>query len=578
MTVQATQALPERKKPSPLYLLILGALLLYLSAVILRTFFPFSTLTDTVVLFYRQDMWLLPAEVGLLLLACVRLPEKGSRLALVGSAPLLAASGLLLVCYAGSKWLLCGYALSRDEAMAVFDSRIFGAGHLVQPLPTLWQSHAAALNTMYMLSAAHPVAWVSAYLPMSAALRTLVGMFADPALTGPLMVGIGAILLWRCARLLWPDDREAAVVALLLYVTSAQVLFAGMTAFAMPAHLAFNLLWLWLFLLNRRIADLSALLVAFVATGLHQPLFHPLFAAPFLFILLRDRDWPRAALYAIEYAAICLFWLEWPNWMQHLVTGASAVSAPAGTDYFSRLFLTLAKGDPDRWQDMGANLLRFVAWQPLLLLPLMAAGLAAVRHERFAGALAAGVILTVLIMLVILPSQGHGFGYRYLHGLIGSSILLAVYGWRWLVAECTWFRPLLVRTSLAGLIVVLPLQAWMAHDFYADYAKIDRRISASGADYFITGPNDVPYTKDLVVNRPDLSNRPIRLLAPGVDSSLIQSICRSGARVAMPTGALYHPIETYFLLAHQTRADTLIAELSPRLKTAGCTVERLDVK
>jgi hypothetical protein len=32
-------------------------------------------------------------------------------------------------------------------------------------------------------------------------------------------------------------------------------------------------------------------------------------------------------------------------------------------------------------------------------------------------------------MAVILPSQGEGFGYRYLHGAIGTAILLAVYGW-----------------------------------------------------------------------------------------------------------------------------------------------------
>ena len=75
-------------------------------------------------------------------------------------------------------------------------------------------------------------------------------------------------------------------MALLLLVLSGQVLFAGMTAFAMPAHLFVNLLWLWLFLADRRRTDLVALAVGFVGTGLHQPLFHPLFVLPFLVLLL----------------------------------------------------------------------------------------------------------------------------------------------------------------------------------------------------------------------------------------------------------------------------------------------------
>src|SRR5205814_9543798 len=143
---------------------------------------------------------------------------------------------------------------------------------------------------------------------------------------------------------------------------------------------------LWCFLLNRRATDVAALLVAFVATGLHQPLFHPLFAAPILFTLLRDRNWLRIALFAIGYGTICAFWLEWPNWMHMLVAAPNSISTNGGTDYFRRLLLTLSQGDSSRWQNMAANLLRFFAWQHLLLLPLMVAGIAAARCERLAGA------------------------------------------------------------------------------------------------------------------------------------------------------------------------------------------------
>jgi hypothetical protein len=124
--------------------------------------------------------------------------------------------------------------------------------------------------------------------------------------------------------------------------------------------------------------------------------------------------------------------------------------------------------------------------------------------------------------------------------------------------------------------VVLPLQAAMGHTYYALFAQIDRRIAASGADYFITGTTDAPHLRELVTNRPDLSNRPLRLVGNEVDDGLIRNICRSGARVLLPKSALFRPIENYFLLEPLHSADKRVASLSPRLTAAGCTVSYLD--
>jgi len=43
--------------------------------------------------------------------------------------------------------------------------------------------------------------------------------------------------------------------------------------------------------------------------------------------------------------------------------------------------------------------------------------------------LAGGIALTILAMLILLPYQDIGWGYRYVHGLIGSAALLATLGW-----------------------------------------------------------------------------------------------------------------------------------------------------
>lgn len=572
------QSKSGRGSLTPIYAAAIGGVLLWLIAEYLCVIFQHHLVpNDTAIYVYRQDRWLLAAGTGIVLLACIGRHDRLHKLELSRSALVFIAVSLVGFCWTGHKWILCGFDLSRDEQLAVFDSRIFASGHLVQSLPAIWQAHAKAVNTLLMLPVSHPVAWVSAYLPINAAFRATVGLGGDPSLTGPLMVALGMFSLWKCARTLWPEDREAAVVAQLLYIGSGQVLFAGMTAYAMPAHLALDLLWLWMFLLDRRAADLLALLVGFLATGLHQPLFHPLFAAPILYTVLRGRNWPRIALYAAGYAAISAFWLAWPIWMQALVAGPHSIAAAGGTDYLSRLREVLANGDPMRWPEMAANLLRLVAWQHVLLVPFMVAALPVIKHERLAAAFAVSLLLPVVVMALILPWQGHGFGYRYIQGVLGVAILLAVYGWRHLLATGHRLRSLLRRTSILGLLVLLPLQASMAHDYYVTFAQIDRRISASGANYFIIG-DDTPWSRDLAVNRPDLLNRPIRLRAEFVDGGLLRDICRPGVRVAMPTSALLRPIETYFDVPHSASADNQIAALSPRLKAAGCSVDHLDTR
>lgn len=524
----------------------------------------------------RQDRWLLLAGLVVFALASLRLVAKSQPLSAGRTVLVLATLIAVSICYSGRQWVLGGYDMSRDEQMAAFDSRIFAAGLLAQPLQPFWQAHADALNMTFMLPVARPIAWVSGYLPMNAALRAFVGLFVDPALTGPMLVALGALALWKCARLLWSDDRETALVALLLYFSSGQVLVAGMTTYAMPAHLALNLVWLWLFLLDRRGADFGALAVAAVATGLHQPLFHPLFAAPFLILLLRDRAWPRVLIYGAGYAAICTFWLVWPYVTLGLITGPESAPSHPGGDYLTRMVQTLFHGDGLRLPNMAANLTRFAAWQSPLLLPLMAAGLLFARKQRPTLALAACVALPVCVMAVLLPYQGHGFGYRYLHGVIGPAILLAVQGWRSLAGEAPLLRSMLTRVTLGVLVLVLPLQLTFAHEFYAPFAEVDKRIRESKLDYVIISAREAPFAADLVINHADLSNHPIRLLAESVDDDLLLTLCRDGANVGLSSAALVAGINAYFGAEPIAEAEARMSALAPRLGAAGCGVERID--
>lgn len=103
--------------------------------------------------------------------------------------------------------------------------------------------------------------------------------------------------------------------------------------------------------------------------GLHQPNVHLMFAGPLLYLLVRDRDWKRAALFATGYALAGAFWLWWPSWTWHLVQ-AGAAPRPVGVDFLSRLIMVVSGGHfAQALPEMALNLLRFFAWQPVLLCP-----------------------------------------------------------------------------------------------------------------------------------------------------------------------------------------------------------------
>ncbi|HZU62168.1 MAG TPA: hypothetical protein VFF98_00680 [Novosphingobium sp.] len=544
--------------------------------------YPIATLY-----FRLQDRWLAPLSALLLLAGLVAgwavmrgrvAPRRpGAR-----SMAVLALAVLALG-WAGHRWLLADYDLSRDEQMAVFDAFIYAHGHLVWPLPAAWRGDAPALNLLFMLPVARPVAWVSTYLPIHALLRAGMGLAGAAALTSPLLNAIAVLATWGAARRLFgAAEREGAGLAAVLLATSGQFLFAGMSAYAMAAHLACNMVWLWLFLADRRRADGAALAVGFLATGLHQPLFHPLFVAPFLLLLAARRRWGRLALFVLAYLPIGLFWLAWPHFTHDLVAGTGSVSQ-SGTSFAERLRDVLA-ANTQNLPLMAENLLRFAAWQAPVWGPLALIGGWAAWRQRQGEmlALAAGLVAPALLMAALLPFQGHGFGYRYLHGVLGNGALLAAWGWVALGDRRQRWRAGLVAALAAGALVLLPVEAGMAHALYAPFAAASARLDASGADYVLIGADEAPLALDLVRNRPDLANRPLRLSTIDIDpmEPLAARLCGAAPaghpmRVGLPVDSFYAGINAALGMPPAHVADRRFAEDADAFSDAGCTVAAL---
>jgi len=135
-----------------------------------------------------------------------------------------------------------------------------------------------------------------------------------------------------------------------------------------------------------------------------------------------------------------------------------------------------------------------------------------------------GPLVLIVFLTFALPAQVNGWGYRYLAGFLGNAFILAGRGWEKLERDgVAPAREFLLATAVAVLIV-LPIHVWMAAGHIGAYAKAARAIQSIDADVVIVDEG-LPFASDLVLNRADLSNRPILLSRNHLQPKDIPAIC-----------------------------------------------------
>lgn len=497
--------------------------------------------------------------------------------AALAAAPGAWALGLAMLCGAigilGAPLVFAGYHLALDEFMANFDATIFAHGQLMAPIAPAWRPLAPALQPMFTVPVAGHAFWASGYLPINAAMRALGALAGLEAWVNPLLSALSVGLVYAVGRRLWPERPGLALGAAALLATSSQLIVMSMTAYAMPGHLAFDLAWLWLFLRGGRLGHAGAIAVGFLATGLHQLLFHPLFVAPFVLQLWLDRRWRLAGLYTIAYALIGLFWTEWFQLDMRLVgISPAAASAVGGGWMVERVMQILSSIRIQAAGQMGLCLIRFVTWQNPLTAPLAIAGaLAAERAKGHMRALVLGVFLTLAAMLFLMPTQTHGWGYRYAHGLLGSVCLIAIWTWARLTDPLPAPRraaagAAFVIACAASLFFLTPLRAWQAWLYVHPYAQADRIIHAAPADAVLVDDEGTPgFDSGTVVrNDPYLRNRPKVMELSVMTGALVRQVCARGSvRVfdGREAAALGMDIMNVPVESHTLRLRALMAQL-----------------
>jgi hypothetical protein len=445
--------------------------------------------------------------------------------------------GLAMVCglAAGAYAVFDNYPLARDEHMVVFDMAVYGTGRLAMPLAPFWRPFASALVPDFLLNDRMPAGLVSDYLPVNAWLRLAFSKLADPIWLNPLLALGGAAALLDVARRTFGPDQRAVWATLLVFVLSAQMLVNAMTPFSVTAHMALNLIWLSAFLRGGKLWTAVAIAVGFLATGLHQIAFHPLFVAPFLLWRLAQGQWRVVLVYGVGYAAIGLWWIYFPHLPQvQTVSAANGQAATAGASVVDRLLPMLLNRTPGTTGLMVLNLLRFVAWQNFALVPLLIAALPAIRQRGLPSVLAVGVLLWLAFLALLMPYQGLGWGYRYLSPYFGSFALLSGYGYQWL--EQRWGTRadgMVILSSAVTLVAAIPMLLITTHRFAAPYIALDRYVARQNAplvviDTTVSNPPDEGWAQhplDQVRNLPDLSNRPLRFSGNRVNAAMIEQLC-----------------------------------------------------
>jgi hypothetical protein len=180
---------------------------------------------------------------------------------------------------------------------------------------------------------------------------------------------------------------------------------------------------------------------------------------------------------------------------------------------------------------MVNNALRFIAWQHILLVPLVFASLSIVQKTKgLARPLVAGPLLTLIAVFALVPWQGNGWGYRYLHGLIGNFCLLAGYGWIAVTSETTSDQraaagSVLGLSTAFTVLALLPAHILQAHSMETPYRAAMVAIRHAPTDLVFVDPSGMQFANDLVRNDPFLHNRPKILYLGLLDAPAIENLC-----------------------------------------------------
>jgi hypothetical protein len=408
---------------------------------------------------------------------------------------------VVLIAWLGNFLVLHGFPLSNDEFLPRFQAQIFAAGHINALLPPALREFGQALTPIFAAFNPQEGTWISTYLPIHAALQAAFLTLGIESLTSPVLAGLSLVLIAAVARRLWPEESLAPLVAVVLLASSTQFLITSMTSYAYPAHLCFNLAWLYCYCRRDLPGYLVTPWIGFFALGLHNPFVHALFVAPFLLALVWQRHWRLTLYFGAVYAAACLVWYLW--WTRLVSLQGSDMSAFRFPGFYQLLIQPM-------------NLATLFAWQSLsLTVPVLLAFLGWRRLTPFLKLLAWGCVFTLTFFCCYPQDQVLGWGYRFFYGVLGNLVLVAVAGGFYL-KESIGLRKawsFFVWGTALAVLVQFPLRCLQVESFIRPFARSAQYIQSLPYSFVVIDPAQVWFSQLLVRNDPFLRNHPKLLFA-----------------------------------------------------------------
>ena len=408
---------------------------------------------------------------------------------------------VVLLSWLGDYLVLHDFPLSNDEYLPRFQAQIFLAGKIKALLPPELSEFGKALTPIYAILDPRKGTWISAYLPVYAGLRTGFLALGVESLTGPALAGLSLVLIAAVARRLWPQEALAPLVAVVLLASSTQFLVTSMTSYAYPAHLCFNLAWLYFYCRGDRLGYLVTPWIGFFALGLHNPFIHALFVAPFLLTLVWRRNWWLTLYFGLVYGAGCILWYLW--WTRLVVLKGSDMSAFQIPGFYQLMIQPMNLSMLFSWQSLALTVLAFLSfiyWKDL---------------RPFLKTLALGCLLTFGFFFFFYLDQVLGWGYRFFYGVLGNLVLLAVAGWFYLKERLGLRKAwgFFVLGTAIALLVQFPLRCLQVESFIRPFARSAQYIQSLPDSFVIIDPAQVWFAQLLVRNDPFLRNHPKVLFA-----------------------------------------------------------------
>jgi hypothetical protein len=247
--------------------------------------------------------------------------------------------------------------------------------------------------------------------------------------------------------------------------------------------------------------------------GLHHPFPHALFATPFLLRSAREKRFRWLAYATLIYTAGTAAW--W-GWLRH--------AQPFTRD--ARFLSLFARPGSSEALLQAAHATLVFSWQSPLVPILMTAAVLAWRRLPAVGRdLAAGLALTFFFYCWFPAGQGHGWGYRYVYGVLGNAVLLAVFGWAEAAEALRGRARSLMAASLAATALIqVPVRCRQAEKFVSPYARALAYVDSWKGRAVVVDPATGWYAQDLIRNDPFLRNDPKVFSAPFVTEGMRRAL------------------------------------------------------